>query len=50
MAAYKLTPKVTLQFNVYNLTDKYYYRVGLLRTGRVPGPSRTFALTMRGTM
>ncbi len=25
MAAYKLSPKVTLQFNIYNLTDKLYY-------------------------
>jgi catecholate siderophore receptor len=25
MASYKVHPKMTLQFNVYNLTDEFYY-------------------------
>ena len=47
MAAYKLSPKITLQFNVYNLTDKYYFE-SAYSNWAVPGASRTFALTMRG--
>jgi catecholate siderophore receptor len=47
MAAYKLSPKVTLQFNVYNLTDKYYFESAYTNWA-VPGQRRTFALTLRG--
>ncbi len=47
MMAYKLSPKVTLQFNIYNLTDKYYFESAYTNWA-VPGASRTFALTMRG--
>ena len=46
MAAYKFTDKTTLQFNVYNLTDKYYY-ASAYTNWAVPGASRTFALTLR---
>ena len=47
MAAYKLTPKVTLQFNIYNLTDNYYYKSAYTNWA-VPAASRTFAITLRG--
>ena len=47
MAAYKLTPKVTLQFNIYNLTDNYYYESAYTNWA-VPAASRTFAITLRG--
>ena len=49
MAAYKVTPKVTLQFNIYNLTDNYYYESAYTNWA-VPAPSRTFAMTLRGTL
>ena len=47
MAAYKITPKVTLQFNIYNLMDKLYYESAYTNWA-VPAASRTFALTLRG--
>jgi catecholate siderophore receptor len=47
MAAYKLSPKVTLQFNVYNLTDKLYYESAYTNWA-VPAARRTFAITLRG--
>ena len=37
MAAYKVTKNATLQLNIYNLTDKYLLRVGLLPNWAVPG-------------
>ena len=47
MAAYKFPDnKTTLQFNVYNLTDEYYY-TSAYSNWAVPGASRTFALTLR---
>jgi len=46
MAAYKLSPKITLQFNVYNLTDKYYY-ASAYSNWAVPGPGRSAAVTLR---
>lgn len=46
MAAYKVTPNATLQLNVYNLTDKYYY-TSAYSNWAVPGPSRSAALTLR---
>jgi catecholate siderophore receptor len=49
MAAYKLSPKVTLQFNVYNLADNIYYDSAYTNWA-VPAQRRTFAVTMRGTM
>ncbi|MCC6776993.1 MAG: TonB-dependent receptor [Hyphomicrobiales bacterium] len=47
MAAYKLSPKVTLQFNIYNLTDRYYFESAYTNWA-VPAAGRTFALTVRG--
>jgi catecholate siderophore receptor len=47
MAAYKLTPKITLQFNVYNLADRYYFESAYTNWA-VPAQRRTFALTLRG--
>ena len=47
MAAYKLSPKVTLLFNVYNLTDKLYYESAYTNWA-VPAARRTFAITLRG--
>ena len=47
MAAYKINPKVTLQFNIYNLMDKLYYESAYTNWA-VPGASRTFSLTLRG--
>jgi catecholate siderophore receptor len=46
MAAYKLTPKSTLQFNIYNLTDEFY-AASVYSNWFVPGASRTFAATYR---
>ena len=48
MAAYKVTPKSTLQFNIYNLTNEFYAASGY-SNWFVPGPSRTFAATYRYT-
>jgi catecholate siderophore receptor len=47
MAAYKLSPKVTVQFNIYNLTDKLYYE-SAYSNWAVPAAGRTFAITLRG--
>jgi catecholate siderophore receptor len=46
MTAYKINNVLTAQFNVYNLTDKYY-AASAYSNWLVPGPSRTFALTLR---
>ena len=47
MAAYKFPDnKTTLQFNVYNITDEYYF-ASAYSNWAVPGASRTFALTLR---
>lgn len=48
MAAYKVTKNITAQFNIYNLTNQYYFNSAYSNWG-VPGASRTFAVTMRGT-
>jgi catecholate siderophore receptor len=47
MAAYKVTPNITMQFNVYNLMDSVYYE-SAYSNWAVPAQSRTFALTLRG--
>jgi catecholate siderophore receptor len=47
MAAYKLSPKVTLQFNLYNIFDKYYFESAYTNWA-VPAAGRTFAITLRG--
>lgn len=46
MAAYKIDPKSTVQLNIYNLTDKYYF-ANAAANWVVPGPGRTAALTWR---
>ena len=46
MAAYKITQNITLQLNIYNLTDKFYAATGY-SNWMVPGPSRSAALTLR---
>ena len=46
MAAYKLKKDTTLQFNIYNLTNKYYF-ASAYTNWAVPGASRTAALTLR---
>lgn len=46
MAAYKLDDKSTLQLNIYNLTDKYYF-ANAASNWVVPGPSRYASLTWR---
>ena len=46
MMAYKVTPKSTLQLNIYNLTDKLYYATAYSNWA-VPAPGRTVALTYR---
>ncbi len=47
MAAYKVTPNITMQFNIYNLMDNVYYE-SAYSNWAVPAQSRTFALTLRG--
>jgi catecholate siderophore receptor len=46
MAAYKITPKSTLQFNIYNLTDEFYAATAY-SNWFVPGPRRYAAVTYR---
>ena len=47
MAAYKLTKQITLQFNIYNLTDEFY-AAQAYTNWFVPGARRTAALSLRG--
>jgi len=49
MLAYKISPKVTLQLNGYNLTNKFY-AAAAYTNWFVPGPSRTIAMTVRAAM
>jgi catecholate siderophore receptor len=48
MAGYKVTDDIDLQFNIKNLTDKYYYDASYytspLENHVIPGPGRTFTL------
>lgn len=46
MASYKIAPDVTLQLNVYNITDKYYYE-SAYSNWAVPGPGRSATLSLR---
>jgi catecholate siderophore receptor len=46
MMAYKLDSKTTLQLNVYNLTNAYYYESAYTNWA-VPGAGRSVALTMK---
>ena len=50
MAAYKVTPHVTLQLNIYNITDELYYINKFLNVWYVtgqPGRPREYAVTVR---
>ncbi|HVG51099.1 MAG TPA: TonB-dependent siderophore receptor [Xanthobacteraceae bacterium] len=46
MAAYKITPKSTIQFNIYNITNEFYAATAY-SNWFVPGPSRYAAVTYR---
>ena len=46
MMAYKLDPKSTLQLNIYNLTNAYYFESAYTNWA-VPGAGRTVALTLK---
>jgi catecholate siderophore receptor len=46
MVAYKFDAKTTLQFNVYNLTNAFYYETAYTNWA-VPGPGRMLALTLK---
>ena len=46
MMAYKIDAKTTLQLNVYNLTDAYYFE-SAYTSWAVPAPGRTAALTLK---
>ncbi len=49
MAAWRLTPQITMQLNAFNLFDKYYftqaYDSSAVENHVVPGPGRTVTLT-----
>lgn len=47
MAAYKVTKNLTVQFNVYNLTDEYYYDTIAGAGYAVPGAGRYYSLSAR---
>jgi len=46
MASYKIAPNVTLQLNVYNITDKYYYE-SAYSNWAVPAAGRSATLALR---
>jgi catecholate siderophore receptor len=46
MTAYKIDAKTTLQFNIYNIFDKYYF-ASVYSNWAVPGPSRYASLTLK---
>lgn len=46
MASYRLTPNATLQFNIYNIADKYYYDSAYTNWA-TPAAGRTMTLTLR---
>lgn len=46
MASYKLTPNATLQFNIYNIADRYYYDSAYTNWA-VPAAGRTMTLALR---
>jgi catecholate siderophore receptor len=47
MAAYKVNKNLTVQFNVYNLTDEYYYDTVAGAGYAVPGAGRYYAMSAR---
>jgi catecholate siderophore receptor len=46
MLSYKVTPKATLQFNIYNITDEFYYSQ-YFGNNVVPASGRWAALSLR---
>lgn len=46
MASYRLTPNATLQFNIYNIADRYYYDSAYTNWA-VPAAGRTMTLALR---
>jgi catecholate siderophore receptor len=46
MTSYKITPKMILQLNIYNLTDEYYY-AQYYGGHAVPAAGRYAALSLR---
>lgn len=46
MAAYKVTPNATLQVNIYNLTDEYYF-ASAYSGFVVPAPGRSASLSLK---
>ena len=46
MASYRLTPNATLQFNVYNLADRYYFDSAYTNWA-TPAAGRTMTLALR---
>ncbi|HEY0331344.1 MAG TPA: TonB-dependent siderophore receptor [Rhodopseudomonas sp.] len=49
MAAYKVDRNLTLQLNVYNLTDKYYYDTAAGAGYAVPGAGRYVSVSARAS-
>jgi catecholate siderophore receptor len=49
MAAYKVTRNFTLQLNIYNLTDEYYFDSAAGAGYGIPGPGRYVSLSGRAS-
>ena len=49
MAAYKVTRNFTLQLNIYNLTDEYYFDSAAGAGFGIPGPGRYVSLSGRAS-
>jgi catecholate siderophore receptor len=49
MAAYKVTRNFTLQLNVYNLTDEYYFDSAAGAGYAIPGAGRYVSLSGRAS-
>ena len=47
MTSYKVTKNLTAQFNVYNLTNEYYYDTVAGAGYAVPGAGRYYSLSAR---
>jgi catecholate siderophore receptor len=47
MTSYKITKNLTAQFNVYNLTNEYYYDTVAGAGYTVPGPGRYYSFSAR---
>jgi catecholate siderophore receptor len=47
MTSYRVTPNITAQLNIYNLTNEYYF-AQVYNNWAVPGAGRSAALTLRG--